>query len=59
VAHVELEVGEHLALGERLDVRTTPTVLVLDAAGVVRARAVGAPTLAQARVALARALSER
>lgn len=59
VAHVELDVADHLDLGERLDVTATPTVLVLDAAGVVRVRAVGAPTLAQARVALARVLSER
>lgn len=56
VAHIELDVADHLALGERLDVRSTPTVLVLDADGVERVRATGAPTLAQARAALARVI---
>ncbi len=58
VVHVDVDVTDHLALGERLDVRATPTVLVLDADGVERARVVGAPTLAQARAAVA-ALSAR
>ncbi|MBB2925094.1 thioredoxin family protein [Cellulomonas cellasea] len=53
VVHVDVDVSEHLALGERLDVRATPTVLVLDGDGVERARVVGAPTLAQARAAVA------
>lgn len=58
VVHVDVDVTDHLALGERLDVRSTPTVLVLDGDGVERARVVGAPTLAQARAAVA-ALSVR
>jgi len=53
VAHVELDIADHLALGERLGITTTPTVLILDAHGVERSRATGAPTLAQARAALA------
>ncbi len=56
VAHVELDVGGRLDLGERLDIRSTPTVLVLDADGFERVRASGAPTLAQARAALARVI---
>jgi protein-disulfide isomerase len=50
---VELDVADHLALGERLGIVSTPTVLILDAHGVERSRATGAPTLAQARAALA------
>jgi thiol-disulfide isomerase/thioredoxin len=53
VTHVELDVAERPDLGERFDVTVTPTVLVLDAAGTVVRRAVGAPTLAQARAAVA------
>ena len=53
VAHVEIDVADHLALGERLGITATPTVLVLDADGVERSRATGAPTLAQARAVLA------
>lgn len=56
VVHVELDVGGRLDLGERLDIRSTPTVLVLDADGFERVRATGAPTLAQARAALARVI---
>ncbi|MGV8976481.1 MAG: thioredoxin family protein [Cellulomonas sp.] len=52
VAHVEVDVADHLALGERLGITSTPTVLVLDAGGVERSRATGVPTLAQARAAV-------
>jgi len=52
VTYVDLDVADHLALGQRLDVTVTPTVLVLDAAGVVRHRATGTPRLAQVRAAL-------
>lgn len=55
VTAVDLDVADHLALGERLDVTSTPTVLVLDAQGRVRVRASGVPTLAQLRAALATA----
>jgi thiol-disulfide isomerase/thioredoxin len=52
VAYVDLDVAEHLELGERLGIDVTPTVLVLDEAGAVRFRASGVPTLAQVRAAL-------
>lgn len=40
-AHIELDVAEHAELVSRFDVTRTPTVLVVDAAGSVRARLVG------------------
>jgi thiol-disulfide isomerase/thioredoxin len=57
VAHVDLDVAEHTALGERLGVDVTPTVLVLDATGEVVRRASGVPTLVQVRSALDAAAS--
>lgn len=53
VTYVDLDVADHVELGERLGVDVTPTVLVLDADGVVRHRASGVPTLAQVRAVLA------
>ncbi|MDC7121281.1 thioredoxin family protein [Cellulomonas fimi] len=53
VTHVDLDVADHLALGERLAITSTPTVLVLDATGRVRRRASGVPSLAQLRAAVA------
>jgi len=58
VAHVELDAEHNLDLVRRLDVRRTPTVLVLDAAGRVVRRASGAPTLEQAAHALAAAVPQ-
>ncbi len=52
VAHVEVDAESHLELVRRLDVRRTPTVLVLDADGVVRVRAAGAPRKADVIAAL-------
>ncbi|GEK20654.1 thioredoxin family protein [Cellulomonas xylanilytica] len=52
VAYADLDIADHLALGERLAVDVTPTVLVLDARGDVVRRATGVPTLAQLRSAL-------
>ena len=43
VAHVEVDAEAHLDLVRRMDVRRTPTVFVLDADGLVRVRAAGAP----------------
>jgi thiol-disulfide isomerase/thioredoxin len=43
VAHYEIDAESHLDLVRRLDVRRTPTTLVLDASGVVRKRAAGQP----------------
>lgn len=52
VRHVEIDAESHLDLVRHLDVRRTPTVLVLDAAGVVRVRAAGAPRKADVIAAL-------
>ena len=52
VAHVEIDAEAHLDLVRRLDVRRTPTVLVLDADGLVRVRAAGAPRKADVIAAL-------
>ncbi|WP_402468373.1 thioredoxin family protein [Isoptericola aurantiacus] len=52
VAHVEVDVAEHLDLVRRAGVLRTPTVLVLDGAGSEIARASGAMTPVQARAAL-------
>ena len=53
VVHLELDVADRADLGRALAVDVTPTVLVLDADGAVVRRASGAPTLAQARAAVA------
>ncbi|EYR62167.1 thioredoxin [Actinotalea ferrariae CF5-4] len=53
VAHVELRVEEHDALTRRLGVLRTPTVLLLDADGVVLSRTSGPLRVEQARAALA------
>jgi len=43
VAHVEIDAESRLDLVRRLDIRRTPTVLVLDARGHIVRRATGAP----------------
>lgn len=43
VAHIEIDAEHRLDLVEQLGITRTPTVLVLDADGVVRSRMVGAP----------------
>jgi thiol-disulfide isomerase/thioredoxin len=43
VAHVEIDAADHLAAVRALDIRRTPTLLVVDARGRVRSRAVGRP----------------
>lgn len=43
VAHVEIDAESHLGLMRKLDIRRTPTVLVLDAGGGVARRASGQP----------------
>lgn len=43
VAHVEIDAEDNLDLVRALDVRRTPTVLFVDAAGVVRKQASGQP----------------
>ncbi|MET9022294.1 thioredoxin family protein [Actinopolymorpha sp. NPDC004070] len=57
VAHVELDAESHLELVRRLDVRSTPTVLVLTADGRVVTRASGVPRRPQVVAAVERAAS--
>ena len=52
VAHVEIDVAHRADLATRFAITQTPTVVVLDAAGVPVARATGVPSLAQARAAV-------
>jgi thiol-disulfide isomerase/thioredoxin len=57
VAHVEIDAESHLALVRRLDIRRTPTVLVLDSRGAVVRRAVGQPRTADVVAALGEAVT--
>jgi thiol-disulfide isomerase/thioredoxin len=57
VAHVEIDAESHLDLVRRLDVRRTPTVLVLDAQGRVVRRASGQPRRVDVIAALGEAVS--
>ena len=57
VAHVEIDAESHLELVRRLDVRRTPTVLVLDAEGHVVRRASGQPRRVDVIAALGEAVS--
>ena len=43
VVHVEIDAEAHLELVRRLDIRRTPTVLILDREGDIRKRASGLP----------------
>ena len=52
VTHVEIDAEEHLDLVRALDVRRTPTTLVLDGAGNELTRAAGAPRREQVLAAL-------
>ena len=52
----ELDVAEHADEAERAGIRSTPTVIVLDAEGTEVFRAEGAPSLDQVLVALAKAV---
>jgi thiol-disulfide isomerase/thioredoxin len=52
VTYVEVDAESNLELVRRLDVRRTPTVLVLDASGAVVRRASGAPRKADVLAAL-------
>ena len=54
VVHVEVDAESNLDMVRRLDVTRTPTVLVLDAAGQVRARATGTPRRADVIAAVGR-----
>lgn len=52
----ELDVAAHSDEAQKASIRSTPTVIVLDAAGTEVFRAEGAPTLNQVLVALAKAV---
>ena len=52
VAHVDVDAESHLDLVRKLDIRRTPTVLVLDENGVIRQRASGLPRKADVIAAL-------
>jgi thiol-disulfide isomerase/thioredoxin len=56
VAHVEIDAESHLELVRRLDVRRTPTVLVLDAEGRIVRRASGQPRRVDVIAALGEAV---
>lgn len=56
VAHVEVDAESNLELVRRLDVRRTPTVLVLDAGGGIVRRASGQPRKADVIAALGEAV---
>ena len=53
VAYVDVDAESHLDLVRRLDVMRTPTVLVLDSAGAVVARASGVPRMPEIEAVLA------
>jgi thiol-disulfide isomerase/thioredoxin len=57
VAHVEIDAESRLELVRRLDVKRTPTVLVLDAAGRVVRRSSGQPRTVDVVAALGEAIS--
>ena len=50
--HIEIDAEAHLDLVRQLDVRRTPTVLVLDSRGLIAKRAVGLPRKADVIAAL-------
>lgn len=55
VAHVEVDAESNLDLVRRLDIRRTPTVVVLDADGTVVGRASGLPRREQVEAVVASA----
>lgn len=56
VTHVEIDAEAHLDLVRALEIRATPTVLVLDAGGRVVRRATGQPRRADVIAALGQAV---
>ena len=53
VRHVEIDAEANLELVRKLDIRSTPTTLILNSSGIEVGRAVGAPKREQVLVALA------
>lgn len=58
VRHVEIDAASRLDLARRFEVLTTPTVLLLDAAGRVARRASGLPSKPQVLAALEAVLTD-
>lgn len=58
VTHIEIDAESHLDLVRRLDIRRTPTTLLLDAEGYVHNRAVGVPRQDELLAVLAAAVAE-
>ena len=58
VAHVEIDVTTRMDLAQQLDIRRTPTVLVLGPRGQITRRASGLPRRADVVAALALATAE-
>jgi hypothetical protein len=56
VTHIEIDAEDHLDLVRELDILKTPTVLVLDADGLVVRRATGQPRKADVIAALGEAV---
>ena len=56
-AHVEIDAEAHLDLVRRLDIRRTPTVLILDGSGAIVKRASGPPRKADVIAALGEIIS--
>ncbi|MGC5345487.1 TlpA family protein disulfide reductase [Streptomyces sp. DT171] len=56
VAHVEIDAEAHLTLVRKLGISGTPTVLVLDATGLIVRRAAGQPRTADVVAALGRVM---
>ena len=53
VKHIDIDAEKNLDLVRRLDIRSTPTTLVLDKSGIEVGRAVGAPKRAEVLATLA------
>jgi len=53
VKHIDIDAEKNLDLVRRLDIRSTPTTLVLDRSGIEVGRAVGAPKRAEVLATLA------
>ena len=53
VVHIDIDAESHLELVRRLDIRSTPTTLIVDRDGIEIGRAVGAPKRDQVITTLA------
>jgi len=53
IRHIDIDAEAHLELVRTLDIRTTPTTLILNSRGIEVGRAIGAPNREQVVTALA------